>query len=315
LLGYSPAVRQAAAALSSAAADEAAAERTERVGAAKVFFAALRASAVLAAREDALALAHAELNAAKTRYASGDAPHVDVIRAEVAVARAEADAETARADDANARDALQVETGTSDAALGATAPGALPLPPPLAGDPEGAVAAALQLRPEVIAAQRAADAAAAAIGSARVAALPPLTVGAGYATGVDSGQRVAGRVVSAQVSVPLPFGPAARVDQAKSAAAEANARLAGVKRSVALEVAAAARSLIAADRAAAATLRARQAAQAESNAVELGYRNGASSSLEVAEARSTYEQARVNELSAAYDAALADAIFDVEVGR
>src|SRR5579864_6023417 len=161
LLGYSPAVRQAAAALSSAAADEAAAERTERVGAAKVFFAALRASAVLAAREDALALAHAELNAAKTRYASGDAPHVDVIRAEVAVARAEADAETARADDANARDALQVETGTSDAALGATAPGALPLPPPLAGDPEGAVAAALQLRPEVIAAQRAADAAAA----------------------------------------------------------------------------------------------------------------------------------------------------------
>jgi outer membrane protein, heavy metal efflux system len=315
LLGYSPQVRQADALLRFAISDEAAAERTERIAAARTYFGSLKAIAVLAAREDALRLARSELKAAQTRFGAGDVPRVDVVRADVAVARAEADAENARAQVANARDGLRVETGASDDMLATTSPGPPPAVPPLASNPEGAAAAALRFRPEVQAAQNNVDAAQGGLRSARLALVPPVTVSSGYATGVDSGQRVAGRSVTAQVSVPLPFGPAARIDQANAALAEARARLASVQRTVALESAAAARTLLAADRAAAATLRARDAARQALDAVELGYRSGAASGLEVTVARSTYLQAQVDELSAVYDEALAGAIFDVEVGR
>ena len=315
LFGYSPQVRQADASLRVAVADEASAQRTERVAAARAYYGALKNIAVLAAREDALRLSQAELQAARTRFNAGDVPRVDMVRAEVAVARAEADQENARAQDANARDTLRVETSASDAALASTAAGAPPTVPPLASDPSGAVAMALRLRPEVAAAQSSVDAAIGGLRAARFAIVPPVTVASGYATGVDSGQRVAGRSVTAQMTVPLPLATAARIDQANALVAEANARLAAVKRSVSLETAAAARTLIAADRAAAATLRARDAARQALDAVELGYRNGATSGLEVTQARSTYTQAQVDELSAVYDEALAEATFDVETGR
>lgn len=315
-LFMSPAsVRQAAASLSRAVADEAASERTERIAVARAYFGALKAAAALAAREDAMALAHAELRAAQTRFGAGDAPRIDVVRAEVAVARAEADAATGDADDANARNALRAQTGAGADALSATSAGAPPSVPPLARDPDAAAVAALRLRPEVASAQRDVDAASAGLTAAKIGLLPPLTVSAGYATGVDSGQRVAGRTVSAQLTVPLPFVSAARIDAAKALADEARARLAGVRRAVALESAAAARTLIASDLAVAATQRAEAAARQELDAAELGYRSGATSSLEVTTARSTYEQARVDRLSAVYDEAAAQAIFDVEAAR
>lgn len=315
LLGYAPQLRQADAMYRSTVSDEATAERVERISAASAYYAALKAAAVLAAREDALRLARSELQAAQTRFGAGDVPRVDVIRADVAVARAQADEEGALAQNANTREALRVETGASEAALAGTASGAPPMVPALAADPAAAVAAALRLRPEIAAAQSSLDAALGAARSARIGLIPAITVASGYATGVDSGQRVAGRSVSAQVTVPLPFGPVALIDQANAVVAEAQSRLTAIKRGVALETAAAARTLLAADRAAAATLRARSAARQALNAIELGYRSGATSGLEVAEARSTYAQAQVDELSAVYDEALAAAVFDVEVGR
>jgi len=315
LFGYGPLVGQAGALLRAAIADEAAAERTERAASARVYYGALKAGAVLAAREDAVALARSELQAAQTRLRAGDVPRVDVIQADVAVARAEADVENARAEDANALEALAAETASADAALALTVGGAPPTLSPLASDPAAAATTALRIRPEVKSAQGSLDAAIDARNSARIALIPPVTVSSGYATGVDSGQRVAGRSVTAQVTVPLPFGPAARIDQANAAVAEADARLAAVKRAVALETAAAARTLLGADRAAAATLRAKVAARQALDAIELGYRAGAASSLEVTQARSTYVQAQVDELSAVYDEASAAAVFDVEVGR
>ncbi len=315
LFGFAPAVRQAAASVRSAQADESAAERTERIAAARAYFAALKAAAVMTARADALALAQSEQRAAQTRFRSGDVGRVDVVRAEVAVARASADFENARADDANARDALRVETGASDADLAATAPGALPTIPALAQDPAAASAAALRLRPEVAAAQNAVDASIGALHAAYAGVVGPITVSSGFATGVDSGQRVAGSAVSAQVTVPLPLSSAARVSQAQAGVSEAKAHLAAIQRRVALETAAAARTLVAADRAAAATQRARDAARQALDAIELGYRSGASSGLDVFQARSTYVQAQVDELSAFYDEATAAAVFDVEAGR
>ena len=315
LFGFAPHVGEAAASASAADADESAAESTERIAVARFYFDALKAAAVLSARDDALRLARSELQAAQIRYEAGDAPKVDVVRADVAVARAVADDENARADAANARDALQVETAAADASLAATTPGAPPSVPPLALDPEAAAATALGFRPEVRQAQEQVDASASAFHASQAALLPPVTVAAGHATGVDSGQRVSGSSVSAQVTVPLPFGPAERVAQAKAALDEASAHLLSVKRSVSLEAAAAARSLVAADKAAAATLRARTAARAALDAEELGYRAGAASGLEVAQARSTYAQAEIDALSAEYDEAAAVAVFDIEAGR
>ena len=315
LFGFAPAVRQASASLRSAQAEQGAAERTERIAVARAYFDALKTAAVLSARQDALSLAESELRAAQTRYRSGDVPRVDVVRAQVAVARASADEETATADDVNARDALRVETGAADAALASTAAGPPPQVPPLALDPDAAAALALRLRPEVSAAQSAVDASVSALHSAQFGAIGPITVSSGYATGVDSGQRVAGSAVSAQITVPLPLGTAARVSQAKAAVDEAKAHLAGVQRTIALETAASARSLIAADRAAAATARARDAAREALGAIELGYRSGAASGLDVFQARSTYTQAQVDALTAFYDEAAAAAAFDVESGR
>ena len=314
LLFGTPQIGQASASARAAVADEAAAERTERIAVARAYFDALKQAAVLAARDDALRLARSELNAAQIRYKAGDVPNVDVVRADVAVARAEADDENARADAANARDTLLAETAMAQTSLASTVAGAPPSVPPLALDPVAAAAAALRLRPEVREAQDQVDASASAFHASQIALLPPVTVAAGHSTGVDSAQHVAGSAVSAQMTVPLPFGPGARIAQAKAALDEANAHLASVRRTVTLETAASARSLVAADRAAAATLRGRNAARQALDAEELGYRAGAASGLEVAEARSTYAQAEIDLLSAEYDEAAAVAVFEIEAG-
>jgi outer membrane protein TolC len=314
LFGATPQISQASASARAAAADEAAAERAERIAVARAYFDALKRAAVLAARDDALRLARSELNAAQIRYKAGDVPKVDVVRADVAVARAEADDENARADAANARDTLLAETGLAQTSVASTVAGAPPSVPPLALDPAAAASAALQLRPEVREAQEQVDASASAFHASQIALLPPVTVAAGRSTGVDSAQRVAGSAVSAQMTVPLPFGPGERIAQAKAALDEANAHLASVRRTVMLETSASARSLVAADRAAAATLRGRNAARQALDAEELGYRAGAASGLEVAEARSTYAQAEIDLLSAEYDEAAAVAVFEIEAG-
>ncbi|HYK54524.1 MAG TPA: TolC family protein, partial [Candidatus Eremiobacteraceae bacterium] len=314
LFGATPAISQASSAARAASADEAAAERTERIAVARAYFDALKQAAVLAARDDALRLARSELDAAQIRYKAGDVPKVDVVRADVAVARAEADDENARADAENARDTLLAETAMTQTSVASTVAGAPPSVPPLALDPVAAAAAALTLRPEVREAQEQVDASASAFHASQIALLPPVTVAAGHSTGVDSAQRVAGSAVSAQMTVPLPFGPGARIAQAKAALDEANAHLASVRRNVMLETAASARSLVASDRAAAATLRGRNAARQALDAEELGYRAGAASGLEVAEARSTYAQAEIDLLSAEYDEAAAVAAFEIEAG-
>lgn len=314
LFGAAPQIGQASASARAAAADEAAAERVERIAVARAYFNALKQAAVLTARDDALRLARSELNAAQIRFKAGDVPKVDVVRADVAVARAEADDENARADAANARDMLQAETAVADTSIASTVAGAPPSVPQLALDPVAAASAALRLRPEVRAAQEQVDASASAFHGSQIALLPPVTVAAGRSTGVDSGQRVAGNSVSAQMTVPLPFGPGARIAQAKASLDEANAHLASVRRAALLETAASARSLVAADRAAAATLRARNAARQALDAEELGYRAGAASGLEVAEARSTYAQAEIDALGAEYDEAAAAAVFEIEAG-
>ena len=108
---YGATVRAGVLALVGARADYDVAVRTERVKTVGLYYDALRDRGIARAREHALELAERALDAAKTRFGAGDAPRLDVLRADVAVAKATADLEAARATDQNSTEALRVETG------------------------------------------------------------------------------------------------------------------------------------------------------------------------------------------------------------
>jgi outer membrane protein len=313
LLAYSPLVAAANANLRSAQATAAVVVRTEQVKVAGLYFDALKARAIRQARESDFALAKQQRDAAQIRFQAGDAPRLDVVRAQVAVARATAAVETARAADANATEALRVETGVP-ATLAETTTGPFPTIPAAAGGPETAVAAALVSRPELRAAAQTTAAAEAATRAARWALFPALTVGAGYNHGIDSGFSVGGPTITMSLSLPLSGVASARAAQQAGIVRESAAKRVAVQRQIELEVSAAARNLAAAHRATLAASEARRQASDELQASELGYRSGAVSSLELSIARETYTQALVDELSARYDEAKASATLAVEVG-
>jgi outer membrane protein TolC len=313
LLGYVPASAQARSSYHSAQAQTAAAVRAERIKTAALYFGALKARAALDAAVVFVRNAMVERDAAIKRFGAGDAPHVDVVRADVALARAQAAQENARGADANATDALRLETGTAPVIFDQPVNAELPPTPDFERDPARAVEVALALRPEIRAARDDIRAAGSGVSVAKLSFLPAVSLSAGYARGTDSGQHVNGPSVTAQLTLPLSAAPSARVAQAQAALALANASLASAQRQATIEVAAAVRTLAASTAAASAAARARQQTQVELDAVELGYRSGASSSLELEQARSVFAVARADELTAVYDEAIAQATLAVEV--
>ena len=122
------------------------------------------------------------------------------------------------------------------------------------------------------------------------------------------------RSINAQFTLPLSGANRYRIAIAAAKVTEVQAKAIGVDRQIALDVAASARTLGASERAALATTRARQSADAERRALELGYRNGASSSLELESARASYAQTVLDELAARYDVEKARATLAIEVG-
>jgi len=319
VLAYSPLVAQAAASVRAAQTDVAVAERAERVKVIGLYYAALKARSVAAARRDALASAQTFADAARKRFAAGDAPRIDVVRAGVAVARAQGDVARASADDANAADALARETGVAASALGGTANAAAqPLAPNAAAQPlapEAAIARATATRGDVLSAEQNVRAAQAGVSAAQRAAIPPVTITAGYTRGVDSGVRIAGPAIGASVAIPLGGSLGAKVGAQRALLDAALAKRDAVTRQIAVEVGAAARNAAAAVEAQRASDAALAAARAELDAASLGYRSGASTSLDLSSARSTYAQAQVDALSALYDRLQAQATLDLEVSR
>jgi outer membrane protein TolC len=314
-IAFAPAVREAALTLAAAQSDENVAESAEKVKTIGLYFDALKARAVADARRGALTLAGTQHDAAVVRVKAGDAPQLDVVRSDVDVAKAQADVESAVAADQNATEALRVETNAAAGTLETTVPGDAPPLGPALLDPQAVVTMARALRPEIASARLTAEAAQAAVASARAAGFPALTVSGGYVVGSDAGAPVSAPTINANLTLPLGPGAHDRVAIAAAKAVEAKAKADAIERQIVLDVAASARTLGAAQRAAEAMSRARQAAEAEVRATETGYRNGASSSLELATARTTYAQAVVDELSAQYDFEKARATLEVEAGR
>ena len=269
-----------------------------------LYYAALKARAILGARQASFASAASARTAAQKRFAAGDAPRLDVVRADVAIARATADLAAARAADANATEALRIETGapvdltqtrsetTSDATV---------------TDPQTAVTRALQTRSDVVSARQSVAAERAQVRATERGVFPPLTIQGGYSRGIDGGTVISGPNVAANLTIPLGGAASAKVAQERQRLVQAEAKLTSAERALTIDVGSATRNYTAAHEARLAATQARIQAAAEFAATDLGYRNGGSSSFELAAARATSSQAQVDELSAIYDEAAARA--------
>jgi outer membrane protein TolC len=269
----------------------------------KLYFAALQSIAVAELQSHSVTDAQRDLSVARLRERAGDAPQLDVTRASVSLAQAQAAAFRAQADRADAIDALANVTrapASSFATLSESAD-----QPPALPSVGNAVAKALADRPELDSLLRSAQAREAAIRVARNASLPAATLQAGYAAGVDTGVHVGGAQVAAHLDIPLATSASADVAAAQARADAAYAAMDGERRQITLEVTSAVRDAAADDFAVDAASRAQTQAARALSGVEVGYREGASSSLDVIEARRTYLQASLDALSARYQQAAA----------
>jgi len=312
LLALSPLVAQATAAARQSALDEIVAERTERIRTIGLYFAALKARALLASKTELLRAADLQTAASQKRFSAGDAPRLDLIRAQVVAAKARADVANARATDANATDALARECALDVGQLAPTAVRTLDTVVPI--EPDRALAQAHLARLELRSSDENVRAANASVNAARRNAIPPITLGAGYNRGVDGGFRIAGPTATAQMTIPLSGAAGSRVAAQRAVLVQAESKQESVVRALDLEVSSAARNAAATIEAQNATSSALTGASAELAATTTGYASGASSSLEVSTARATYAQAVNDDLSAIYDRAQAQAVLALEVG-
>jgi outer membrane protein TolC len=291
--------RVAAAELLAAQRDADAAALQARADAVGLYFSALQAIAVDDLRRETVRSAERDLSAARIRAQTGEAPKLDVMRAEVSLAQAQAEAARATADRANATEALASAARVNASEL-RVAPLNDAMPPAVALDEERAVTRALAFRPELASLLAALEARKGGVAVARQAGWPLVTASGGYQGGVDTGVPVHGPQAAVRLDIPLAPGTADRVASAQAQVDAAQIQLLEARRTIALAVASAVRTARASQTARAAAERARDQAQRSLDAVELGYREGASSSLDVAEARRTYVQAAVDALVAAY---------------
>lgn len=311
LVGASNSIRAAAGDLLAAERGADAAGIAARENAVKLYFAALQAIALESFRSSALLGAQRDRNAADLRAHNGAAPQLDVVRADVTLAQAHADLARAQADRDDAVDALASATGIDPPGLSAVTAVPISAEPPL--DVTRAVTRALAGRPELAALLATIEARNADVNAARQSWMPSTTIQGGYEKGVDTGIPVQGAQVAAHLDLPLASGSDDRVASAETEVDEAYAQLVDERRKIRLEVAAAVRDAQAQESAAKGADRARSEAERALTAVEIGYREGASSSLDVADARRTYDQASVDALVAEYQRAVAFAILTVIV--
>lgn len=288
-----------------------AAALTVKENAVKLYFAALQAIAIERIRDDALQGASRDRTAADIRNSTGESPQIDVLRAEVTLSQARADLARAQADRADAVEALASATAVDPTAL--TALTTAPFPPYKSLEERQAVARALAMRPELSSLVASLQARNTDLAGAKRSGIPTATIQGGYQTGVDTGIPARGPQVAAHLEVPLASGSRARVEAAQAQVDATYAQLLEERRTIALEVASAVRDARALDVASQAAQQARNEAAKALAAIEIGYREGASSSLDVAVARRTYEEARVQALVAVYDSARSLAVLEIIV--
>jgi outer membrane protein TolC len=300
--------------LRAASADELNAERNERVRTISLYFDAMRTRDVLALRRRIVASEEADLHAAHLRFANGDAPQLDIVRGDVALAEGRAALASAQADADNAVHALAVEIGVDDTQIDLPALASITSQSNVPTSVDVAVALALTQRPEIASAKAAISSEEAAVRIARGARLPGLTAQAGYTTGVDTGIPVSGPNVNVTLDVPLSRAANDRVAAESARLDAARFALDAQEQAINTEVASALRSYRADVDAASAAARARREAEAEVRAIAEGYSAGASSSLDLSDARRTFAEAAVNDTVARATVLEARATLDFLMG-
>ncbi|MDQ2662988.1 MAG: TolC family protein [Candidatus Eremiobacteraeota bacterium] len=309
----SPIVRQAQANVRQAEFDYKNTQRTERAKVSDLYYGALRALATKKLRTSSLKAALALQGASRTRFAAGDVPRLDIVRAQVATAQAQADLDRAQVTVANAYSALSLETGVSSNALLQVESRPVEAPS-VSADPQRATLIALDARSDLRSARQAVVAESAAVRAAERGTLPIVTLNAGYTRGVDAGVNVAGPSANMQVALPLSHASHYRAEAERARLDQAQARADSLKRQITIDVESAARTYGATQRATQTAATARAAAQEQLRATEIGYRNGASSSLDVSDARRTYIQAALAEIDAVYAQEQARAVLVEAIG-
>lgn len=315
LFAYSPALAQASSQLAAAKADEANVERTERMNAITLYYTALTAEAVASARQDAVALAAKDRNAAQLRFKTGDAPRLDVLRAELAYSQAELDLYRAWGDRGNAAHALSLATGIPENTMFTKGVEADLTSEVQTLDGPGSLALALANRPELAQAQANVAAEEHAVALARLGILPAITIVGGYSSGTDTNVRISGPSVSVNATLPLGAPGASRVNAEKARLDQSVAQVEKIKRQISSEVFLGSYNvgtLLMEERT---SVRALGEALDERNATETGYRSGAISSLDFEAARSAYAQAVVTAMTAHYAREQAEAILQLMVGK
>ena len=311
LFASASAVHAAAGDLLAAQRSASATELAAKESAVKLYFAALQAIAIEGIRQDALQGALRDRAAADIRNRNGESPQLDVLRADVTLSQARADLARAQADRADAVEALASATAVDSHTLAALSEA--PFPQPQSLQEQQAVTRALAMRPELSSLVASLQARNADLAGARRSGVPAASIEGGYQTGMDTGIPVHGPAVAAHLEVPLSSGSHARAAAAQAQVDATYAQLIEERRTIALEVASAVRDARALDAASQAAQQAKQEASKALAAIEIGYREGASSSLDVAVARRTYEDARVQALVATYDSARSQATLEIVV--
>lgn len=310
----SAAVAQAQAQLRAAEQNERDTERTEQIAAVGLYFNAVLTQAILELERSVVIAANSDMRAAQLRYKTGDVPRLDVVRAKVAYALARADVARAKADADNAAYALAVETGLPDASAHLPTLADVQFTTTAAPSIAQAVAIALRTRPDILAARAAVAEQIAALDAAKRGRLPIVTAQAGWATGIDSGVHVSGPSANVTLDISLSHASGDLVVAARARVDQAQAGLAIQLQGVKVETAAAARTYLADIDASTAASQAREEASIEMRATEEGYRAGASSSIELEDARRTYAQASIAQTSALSALLQARATLDLTMG-
>ncbi|MHB8462406.1 MAG: TolC family protein [Vulcanimicrobiaceae bacterium] len=265
--------------------------RDERLRIIAMYNDALGAQAIYRLRHDLVAAWQRDAKAAAVRVRSGDAPELDVVRADVALSGAQADEAVAYAVMQNANDALQAETSVPLQTLESLAVPPLPTMPVVATHPCDA---------QVLAAQASLRAAQDEVSVVRAQFGLAIDASVGASRGFDGGAPVSGPNVNLTLAVPVSLATSSRLRAASAAEDLAAAQLANVVSDAALRLRAAEQTEHSAERAYRASQRAVVLAERELHAVQIGYAHGASSSLEIVDARKTVAQTRIDFIARTY---------------
>jgi outer membrane protein TolC len=310
------AVEQARAELAAAQAQYDSARLSLALEVSTAYYDLLRKQALLQIAQETLAAAQRQLSEAELRLKAGDAPDLDVLRARVPVALAQAGLYQAENAAAVARQSLNSLIGNPlDAPLDAAevTPAATALPLTL----EEARTQALQAAPQLRAADATIRASEAALRSARRWREPMLSLQAFDLRSGDKTGFSREDTIQASLSFPLTDGGLGRAKsrEAQAAVQQAQAQAEGARRTTLVSVSAAYLTAQSSGRQVDAARVAQEIAQAAYDKMVLGYRNGLFPLTDVLNAQATLNQARIAFRQSLYDAAVAISTLNNAIGK